>query len=251
MTFERGMQHGMPEGSTRSRLGHPVVDGWLHPGYLHFSGMIETNIPLSIPGKGFIMKALLVALCVAGLASAQFDFEYNTSGTIGLLPTYVGSSDGWAEYFIVPVQNTTGQALAIKEFRFPCCGPTTSAYGWVVWTGLTGMVPPSGDPTTAGYYGSFTPAIPTGGVAGDITEYTIVDVSAAGIVIPAGGYWCFGYDNTMLGGQIASNGVVTYGWYEGVWDPDDSWGRTDLLEFAADYVTALNSATWAEIKTQF
>ncbi|MDM7994046.1 MAG: hypothetical protein QUS11_12145 [Candidatus Fermentibacter sp.] len=197
------------------------------------------------------MKALLVILFAAGLASAQFDFEYNTGGTIGLLPTSVGSNTGWAEYFIVPVQNTTGQDLAIQELRFPCCGPATSNYGWVVWTGLSGLVPPSGDPTSAEYYGPFTPAIPSGSSAGDITEYTVVDVSASDIVIPAGGFWCFGYDNTMLGGQTSFNGVVTYGWYGGVWDSDEPWGRTDLLEFAANYASALNSATWAEIKTQF
>lgn len=197
------------------------------------------------------MKALCVVLCATGLAFAQFDFEYNTSGSIGMLPTYVGSNTGWAEYFIVPVHNTTGQDLLIQELRFPCCGPTTSTYGWVVWTDLASLVPPSGGPTSADYYGPFTPAIASGGVAGDITEYTIVDVSASNIVIPSGAYWCFGFDNTMLGGQIAYNGVITYGWYGGVWDPDDAWGRTDLLEFAADFETSLDQQTWAEIKTQF
>lgn len=197
------------------------------------------------------MRAVLLVLCVAGLAIAQFDYEYNTSGTIGTLPALVGSNDGWAEYFVVPIQNTTGYDLEIKEFRFPCCGPQTSAYGWVVWTGLSGLVPPAGDATTAQYYGQFTPAIATGGAAGDITEYTVIDVSSAGVVIPAGAYWCFGYDNTMLGGQVSFNGVITYGWYEGSWDSDEPWGRTAILEFAADYVMSLDQATWAEIKAQF
>ena len=197
------------------------------------------------------MRSLLLVLCVVGLAFAQFSYEYNTGGTLGMLPTLAGSSTGWAEYFVVTLQNTTVYPLRIMELRFPCCGPQTAEYGWVVWTNLSGMVPPAGDPTTAQYYGQFTPAIPSGGSAGDITEYTIVDVSSAEIVIPADGYWCFGYDNTQLGGQDYFNGVVTYGWYEGSWDPDQGWGRTDLLEFAAYYRMSLDQATWAQIKASF
>ncbi|HOZ17773.1 MAG TPA: hypothetical protein PLF04_05510 [Candidatus Fermentibacter daniensis] len=198
------------------------------------------------------MRSLLLVLCVVGLAFAQFSYEYNTGGTLGMLPTLAGSSTGWAEYFVVTLQNTTVYPLRIMELRFPCCGPQTSAYGWVVWTGLSGLVPPAGDPTTAQYYGQFTPAIPSGGSASDITEYTVVDLSLEEMIIIAPGeYWCFGYDNTQLGGQTTFNGVVTYGWYEGSWDSDQPWGRTGLLEFAAYYWMSLDQATWAQIKASF
>jgi len=197
------------------------------------------------------MRVFVVLTLLAAVVSA-FDVEYNTSGTLGTLPTYVGSSDGWGEYFIVPLQNTTGQALLLKELRFPCCGPATSGYGWVVWDDVGDTVTvPAGDATTADYYGASTPVIASGSSAADITQYTIVDVSASNVVIPVDACWCFGYDNTQLGGQVAFNGVITYGWYEGSWDSDQPWGRTALLEFAADYAAALESASWGEIKTLF
>jgi hypothetical protein len=198
------------------------------------------------------MKTSLVVLVVCSIAWAQFDYEYNTSGTVGALPTLVGSNTGWAEYFIVPLQNTTGHALQLMELRFPCCGPATSEFGWVVWDDVGETVaPPAGDATTATYHGAFTPAIASGSVPGDITEYTVIDVSTAGILIAPDACWCFGYDNTMLGGQVSFNGVVTYGWYEGTWDSDEPWGRTGLLEFAAMYEIGLQPATWGEIKTLF
>jgi hypothetical protein len=77
-------------------------------------------------------------------------------------------------------------------------------------------------------------------------------VSAAGIVIPDGTYFCFGYDNTGTGGQTTFNGVDTWAWYNAYWDPDQDWGRTAILQVKANYFgTPVSETTWGAIKSLF
>ena len=197
--------------------------------------------------KKFILLA--VALVFTSAAFAE-DFEYNTGGALGTVPTTGGSSTGWGEWFITSVLNDTGQDLKLMEFGFPCCGPATGPYGWIVWIDVGGLAPPAGEASTADYYGTFTPVDPGPGTFPP-TVYTYVDVSAFDVIIPAGNYFCFGYDNTDTGGQIVFNGVDTWAWYEGLWDPDQAWGRTAILEVLADYYTALDRTTWGSIKSTF
>ncbi|RLI52764.1 MAG: hypothetical protein DRP09_17245, partial [Candidatus Thorarchaeota archaeon] len=149
-------------------------------------------------------------------SDVRSDFEYNTGGYIDFVPTTGGSASGWGEWFITSVQNDTGQDLSLVEFGFPCCGPPTGFYGWVVWTNVGGPVPPPGPAETAEYYGTFTPVDPGPGTFPP-TVYTYIDVSGEGIVIQAGDWFCFGYDNTDTGGQTDFNGVDTWAWYSGVW----------------------------------
>jgi hypothetical protein len=88
------------------------------------------------------------------------DFEYNTGGAINTVPTTGGSATGWAEWFVTSISNSTGQPLLLIELGFPCAGPPTGAYGWLVWTNVGGLVPPPGPAQTANYYGPFTPVDP-------------------------------------------------------------------------------------------
>jgi hypothetical protein len=181
-------------------------------------------------------------------SGVRADFEYNTGGYIDFVPDLGGSSDGWGEWFITTVHNNTGEQLHLKEFGFPCAGPPTGDYGWLVWTDVGGMVPPAGDATTADHYGSFTPVDPNP-ETWPPTVYTYVDVSARAILIPVGAYFCFGYDNTGMGGQTGFNGVDTWSWYNNMWDPDQGWGRTDILQIKADYFTTpIDQTTWGVIK---
>ena len=61
---------------------------------------------------------------------------------------------------ITTVYNDTGSDLTLTELGFPCAGPMTEDYGWLVWLGLGGLVAPTGDAYTADYFGQFTPVDP-------------------------------------------------------------------------------------------
>ena len=198
------------------------------------------------------MKKLILLTVTLVFASAAFaeDFEYNSGGSIDVVPTTGGSHDGWGEWFITSVQNDTGFDLMLTEFGFPCCGPPTGAYGWIVWTDVGGLNPPIGQASTADYYGEFTPDDPDPGTFPP-TDYTYIDVSTSSIIIPDGNYFCYGYDNTGTGGQVGFNGVETWAWYGGVWDSDIPWGRTAVLQVMANFEGALDQTTWGSIKNSF
>lgn len=195
--------------------------------------------------------AKLIAAPPGDPSTIRYDFQYNTGGAIDFVPTTGGSHDGWGEWFITTAYNGTGMDLVLVEFGFPCCGPPTEAYGWVVWTEMLGYVAPGGNAYSAEYYGSFTP-VDSNPTTFPPTTYTYIDVSAEGIVIADGTYFCFGYDNTGNGGQTTFNGVMTWAWYEGWWDPDEGWGRTAILQVKANYFgTPVEESTWGAIKSFF
>jgi hypothetical protein len=181
----------------------------------------------------------------------RYDWWYNTGGVLDFVPDLGGSHDGWGEWFITTVYNDSGDDLILVEFGFPCGGPPTETYGWIVWLDMGGYVPPGGNAYTAEYYGPFTPVDPDPETLPP-TTYTYVDVSSEMIVVPAGTYFCFGYDNTGMGGQTSYNGVQTWAWYSGYWDPDVGWGRTAILQVKANfYGTAVDESTWGAIKGLF
>ncbi len=196
-----------------------------------------------------MLKTLLVVL-VFVFAAFGADFEYSTAGTMGTVPDLGGSSTGWGEWFITSILNDSGHDLLLTQISIPCCGPATGDYGWIVWTDVGGLTPPAGDATTADYHGPFTPVDPSSSTLPPVT-YTDIDISAAGVVIPSGNYFCVGYDVTGNGGQIAFNGVDTWSWYSGMWDSDQGWGRTDIIDVYANFDTALTRDTWASIKNSF
>ncbi len=194
------------------------------------------------------MKKLLVVLLSIAIAAGAADFEYNSGGAMGTVPTTGGSADGWGEWFIVSILNDSGQEITLVELGFPCGGPATGDYGWVVWTDVGGLNAPTGEASTADNFGAFTPVDPS---PDTYDTYTYVDVSAENVVIADGAYFCVGYDNTGIGGQVDFNGVDTWSWYEGVWDSDQAWGRTDLIEVSANFAQALQQHTWGAIKATF
>jgi hypothetical protein len=179
------------------------------------------------------------------------DFEYNTGGSMNFVPTLGGSAAGWAEWFVTAVYNNTGHSLRLTELGFPCAGPATGAYGWLVWTNVGGYVAPAGGASTANYYGTFTPVDPNPLTNPPVT-YTYVNVLASNIVIPNNTYFAIGYDNTGMGGMTPFNGVATWGWYGGVWDPDSGYTRTAILQVKADFQdTPVERASWTNIKALF
>jgi hypothetical protein len=181
-------------------------------------------------------------------STIRYDWAYNTGGGLDFVPDLGGSNDGWGEWFITTAYNNSGEDLLLVEFGFPCAGPATETYGWIVWLDMAGYVAPGGGAYTAEYWGSFTPLDPDP-ETWPPTTYTYVDVSTEGIVVPDGTYFCFGYDNTGMGGQTSYNGVETWAWYGGYWDPDVSWGRTAILQVKANFHgTPVDESTWGAIK---
>jgi hypothetical protein len=176
-------------------------------------------------------------------------FEYNTAGTIDFVPDMGGSATGWAEWTITFVTNTSGQDLCLTELSWPCAGPATGAYGWLVWLNQATLPGPA---SSAQYYGAFTPVDPNPATFPP-TVYTYIDVSSAAIPWAAGSTLCFGFDNTGMQGMTAYNGVDTYGWYLGAWDADGPYGRTCVMQLKADVGcgTPTERSTWGAIKALF
>lgn len=177
-------------------------------------------------------------------------FEYNTAGQIDFVPDLGGSSTGWAEYFVTPIENTTGVELVVTELSWPCSGPASPTYGWVVWTGTGGNTP--GAPTTAEFHGAMTPEDPDP-TSFPPTTYTYVDVSASNVPFAADDIVFFGYDNTGMGGMTSYTGNDTYGWYGGIWDPDVNYGRTAVLQFKADVGGPIptEDRSWGQVKALY
>jgi hypothetical protein len=185
-------------------------------------------------------------------SSVRTDWEYNTGGAIDFVPDLGGSHDGWGEWFITSVQNTTGQDIYLTEFGFPCGGPPTETYGWLVWVGTNPVSPPPGNAYTAEFFGPFTPTDPDPEVFPP-TIYSYIDISEEMIVIPDGVWFVFGYDVTGHGGQTSFNGVETWAWYSAMWDPDVGWGRTAILQVKASFEPPIANVpeTWGNIKIMY
>ena len=172
------------------------------------------------------------------------DFEYNTGGAIDFVCDLGGSFDGWGTHYMAMVNNNTGQDLYLTELGFPCGGTIPS--GWFV---SVGAMP--GDYNTE-FMGSFTADNPDGDTFPP-TDYTYVDISESGIVVPTGMDVYWGYINPGIGGQTTANGVVTWAWYLGAWDADDAWGRTAVLQIKASFEdpVAADSETLGSIKALY
>ncbi len=183
--------------------------------------------------------------------SSRDDWVYNTGGVEGFVPTVQGSASGWGEWFITTVMNDTGEDLYLSELGFPCSGPATEPFGWLVWVGINGMNAPAGNAYTADFYGEFAPVEPNPEV--DPLVYTFIDISEEFIVVPNGAYFSFGYDNTGLGGQTDFNGVDTWAWYGEAWDPDVNWGRTAILQVKGNFEgpVATESVSLGEIRALY
>ncbi len=173
----------------------------------------------------------------APAGGTRADIEYNTTGTIDEPATAGGSNDGWGSHFIAAWANLTGQDVYVVEFGWPCGGP--GPVDWVVWLTDGGL---PGAPGTQTYTGQFTP---TSSDPDELppSQYSYIDVSTAGVVVPPDMVMYFGYENPGIGGQITFNGTDTWAWYEGAWDPDQGWSRTAVLQFKGNYDTVATEPT--------
>jgi hypothetical protein len=178
-----------------------------------------------------VIFAVFAVLFVASFAIAE-DFEWNSGGSIDVVPTLGGSDDGWASYFVTTVENDTGHNLLLVELGFPCGGP--GPVDWLVWSDVGGVQAPSGDYTTADYSGPFTPVDSNPDTFPPVT-YTYIDISAEDIIIDPSAFLCIGYENPGMGGMVNYNGITSWGWYGGMWDPDSGYGRTAVLQVKANY----------------
>jgi len=198
---------------------------------LLLSGSAPTDL---VAGDGFPVAADFGRSGSPGASRAAL--EYNTGGAIDFVPDSGGEAASWGEWFVTTVHNSTGQKLILRELGFPCAGPPTGEFGWLVWTDVGGPGPPAGDPYTADHHGPFTPVDPNPATMPP-TVYTYVDVTAEDIVIQPGSYFCLGYDVTGTGGQTAPfNGVDTWSWNLGVWNSDAGNDRTAILQVKADFL---------------
>lgn len=176
-------------------------------------------------------------------STVRTDFEYNTGGSIDFVPDATGSWDGWGSHFMGFVNNNTGQDIYLTELGFPCAGPIASS--WFVSIG--GM--PGG--LSFDFTGPLT--IVDQGETSPPNVYSYADLSQTGIAAPPGVDIYFGYINPGLGGQTLFNGVDTWAWYLGEWDPDQGWGRTAILQLKASFEdpVAIENETFGAIKALY
>ena len=112
-------------------------------------------------------------------------------------PATTGGSDtGWGTHFIAAWANLTGQDVYIAEFGWPCGG--AGPVDWVVWV-TDGSLP--GAPGSQNFSGQWTPASGDSDTNPPAT-YSYIDVSDAGVVVPADQVMYFGYENPGIGGQV-------------------------------------------------
>ena len=176
-------------------------------------------------------------------------FEYNTGGTIDFVPDLGGSATGWAEWSIAFVTNETGQDLCLTELSWPSSGPASGDYGWLVWLNQSTLPGPA---ESAQYYGPYTPN-DTNPATFPPTTYTYIDVSSQAMLWANGTTLCWGFDNTGMQGMTSFNGVDTWGWYGGIWDGDQAYGRTAILQIKADPCGGVPTkpTTWGAIKALY
>ncbi|MCP4231586.1 MAG: hypothetical protein GY771_15760 [bacterium] len=183
-----------------------------------------------------------------------YDWEWNSGGTMDCVPTMGGTWDGWGEWFITTVYNDTSFDIIISKFGFPCSyGDGTGPYediSWAVWldVGGTGFLPDN--PFTADESGTFDPVDDND--TDPPTIYSYVDLRySQEFTIYRGTYFCFGYRNPGLGGQIDFNGVNTWSWHSDTWESDGNKGRTAILQLCGSYYESIDSASLGTIKATF
>ena len=196
---------------------------------------------------------LSFVLILPSIVNAQV-WEWNSGGTIDCVPTFGATWDGWGEWFITTIYNDTGYDIGISKFGFPCnygdgSGPNQDVW-CALWYNVGGLHAPPGDYTSADEYFDFDP-VDDGDTSPPII-YSYVDIADTEyITINENTYFCFGYKNPGLGGQIDYNGVVTWSWHNNRWGTDGKKGRTAILQFKGGYITGIESTSLGTIKASF
>jgi hypothetical protein len=183
------------------------------------------------------------------------DVEYNTGGAMFFAPTTAGTATGWSFYIAHIYTNTAAQDLGLLELGFPTnedsTDPIAVPVDWTVALNNSDIFSIA-DPYTYAWdgLGTFTPA----GVidTSPPDTYSVVDISAEGLILAAGASMIWGYENAGLCGQTDFNGEITYGLYMGFWDDDSLYGRTALQQFTGNYTTtASEDATLSQVKSLY
>lgn len=229
-----------------------------------------------------MLKKLVVALAVLALAAPAFalvaskdgavvttpngspveqplgdraDVEYNTGGAMFTPATANGTASGWCYYAVSVYTNTAAQDLELLELGFPTneysTDPIVMPVEWNIDLNNSDIYSIV-DPYTHTWDGVGT-FYPTGVIdTSPPTVYSVIDIDANDLVLPAGAAMVFGYENAGLCGQISYNGVETIGWYVSYWDSDVAYGRTALMQFTGDYLTtATEAATLSQVKSLY
>ena len=178
------------------------------------------------------------------------DLVFNTAGGEDAAPITGGTHDAWGHYFATIYHNDSAEELHITEFGFPCGG--LGPVDWIFSTiAPADEAPPA--PEAADQSGSFNP-VDFNAEANPPLNYTFVDVSDLMLMVPAGGYFAFGYENPGMGGMVLYNDVDTWAWFDALpphdftWEPDALYFRTAVLQFKADFVTPVVASTFGTIK---
>ncbi len=187
--------------------------------------------------------------------SSRADVEFSTGGAMNTPATLSGNAAGWAYYFAHVYTNNSGFDLNLLELGFPTnensADPIVMPVEWTISLNNSDVYSVI-NPYTFAWdgLGEFTPV----GIIDTAppTDYSIVDISADGLVLLDGQSMVWGYENAGLGGMIDFNGEVTYGWYVDFWDVDDSYGRTALQQFTADYAdTPTEDSSFSSVKSLY
>jgi hypothetical protein len=180
---------------------------------------------------------VLALVFLVGVSTTAEDWEWNSGGAIDTEPTAGFPWDIWGTYTVTTVENDTGNVVLLTEFGFPCNYGNGSGPGddveWVVWLDVGGINPPTGTPGSCDVMGIFDP-VDTGS-DDPPTTYTYIDVTGEDILIDDGAFLCFGYQNPGLAGFINYNGVQSWTWFQGAWDPDETYNFTAILQVKGNY----------------
>ena len=183
--------------------------------------------------------------------SGRYALEFSTGGAWDYIGPLGGNASGWCYYQLHEYTNETGGDLLIAEYGYPTAensgDPIPLPVEWVV--ALTASVFDIADPYTYAwnFSGDFMPTAPID----DPTVFSVIDVTGEGIVLPAGGTMVWGCENAGIINQDYFNGVVTYGWYSGIWESDEPWGRTGIQQFGAGAGTAALDASMGSVKALY
>jgi len=182
------------------------------------------------------------------------DFEFNTAGVINFVPDAGGSASGWCFYQTHVLNNNTGFDISVTEVA-ACTNQYTGEVielpvEWVfeLNSGIAGIADPYVQDWD--YRGDFMPSGPLDQFP-PIT-YDYIDVTGAGILILNGTNTVWGFENAGVIGQQVGGTMSTYGWWEGVWEPDSNWGRTGVQQVMGNYgQTAADDASFSQVKTLY
>lgn len=163
---------------------------------------------------------------------------FNTGGTWFQTPDLTGSASGWASYFLHVYTHFPGPELWLTDFWYPTntysTDPVSMPVDWVVDIGNDDVLSIL-DPYTHYWslIGSFTPEGALDTVPPD--TYTHIELPDLTHRLASGESMVWGYENAGLAGMTEYGGETTYGWFYGVWEPDDFYGRTALMQFRGEY----------------